>query len=326
MNIDTDNQNIELSIIAPFYNEQIGLDDFFSAIEPILKNNKFSYEIICIDDGSDDSTLTNLLKHRQRNSAIKVISLSRNFGKEAALSAGLNYCCGRAVIPIDVDLQDPVELIPELVSKWKEGYDVVYATRTSRKKDSFFKRKTAQWFYRIYNAISSQSIPVNTGDFRLIDARIVDIIKKLPERNRFMKGLFSWVGFKQIGIEYVRQDRFAGNTKWNYWKLWNFALDGITSFSTAPLRICTYLGLLVSIASFIFMIFLIVRTIVNGIDVPGYASVMVAVLMIGGIQLTFLGIIGEYLGRVFQETKQRPLYIVSELYGLDNKNAQINDG
>jgi len=319
-------EDTELSIIVPMYNEDSGLDIFFREIERVLENEKLSYEIICINDGSDDSTLTDLLTHRNRNPAIKIINLSRNFGKEAALSAGLNHCCGRAVIPIDADLQDPVDLIPELVAKWKEGYDVVYATRTSREKDNFFKRKTALWFYNIYNSISARPIPANTGDFRLIDGRIVDIIKQLPERNRFMKGLFNWVGFKQTGIEYTRQERVAGASKWNYWKLWNFALDGITSFSTVPLRICTYLGLLVSATAFIYMLFLIIRTMIHGIDVPGYASVMVVVLMIGGIQLTFLGVIGEYLGRVFQETKQRPLYIVSDLYGLNNDEPSTSNG
>ena len=319
-------EDTELSIIVPMYNEDSGLDIFFREIERVLENEKLSYEIICINDGSDDSTLTDLLTHRNRNPAIKIINLSRNFGKEAALSAGLNHCCGRAVIPIDADLQDPVDLIPELVAKWKEGYDVVYATRTSREKDNFFKRKTAHWFYNIYNSISARPIPANTGDFRLIDGSIVDIIKQLPERNRFMKGLFNWVGFKQTGIEYTRQERVAGASKWNYWKLWNFALDGITSFSTVPLRICTYLGLLVSATAFIYMLFLIIRTMIHGIDVPGYASVMVVVLMIGGIQLTFLGVIGEYLGRVFQETKQRPLYIVSDLYGLNNDEPSTSNG
>ena len=326
MNNKKINKDIELSIIVPMYNEDSGLDIFFREVERVLGNEKLSYEIICINDGSDDSTLTDLLTHRNRNPAIKIINLSRNFGKEAALSAGLNHCRGRAVIPIDADLQDPVDVIPKLVAKWKEGYDVVYATRTSREKDNFFKRKTALWFYNIYNSISARPIPANTGDFRLIDARIVDIIKQLPERNRFMKGLFNWVGFKQTGIEYTRQERVAGASKWNYWKLWNFALDGITSFSTVPLRICTYLGLLVSATAFIYMLFLIIRTMIHGIDVPGYASVMVVVLMIGGIQLTFLGVIGEYLGRVFQETKQRPLYIVSDLYGLNNDESNTSNG
>ena len=326
MNNKKINKDIELSIIVPMYNEDSGLDIFFREVERVLGNEKLSYEIICINDGSDDSTLTDLLTHRNRNPAIKIINLSRNFGKEAALSAGLNHCRGRAVIPIDADLQDPVDVIPKLVAKWKEGYDVVYATRASREKDNFFKRKTSLWFYNIYNSISARPIPANTGDFRLIDARIVNIIKQLPERNRFMKGLFNWVGFKQTGIEYTRQERVAGASKWNYWKLWNFALDGITSFSTVPLRICTYLGLLVSATAFIYMLFLIIRTMIHGIDVPGYASVMVVVLMIGGIQLTFLGVIGEYLGRVFQETKQRPLYIVSDLYGLNNDESNTSNG
>lgn len=325
MSTKTNKKDIELSIIVPMYNECLSLECFFSEIEEVLENEKYNYEIICINDGSDDSTLADLFIHRKRNPAIKIINFSRNFGKEAALTAGLNHCSGQAVIPIDADLQDPVELIPKLVAKWKEGYDVVYATRTSRGKDNPLKRMTAFLFYIIYNLISSRPIPANTGDFRLIDARIVDIIIQLPERNRFMKGLFNWVGFKQTGIEYTRHKRRSGTTKWNYWKLWNFALDGITSFSTLPLRVCTYLGLLVSATAFIYMSFLIIRTMIHGVDVPGYASVMVVVLMIGGIQLTFLGVLGEYLGRVFQETKQRPLYIVSDIHGLnDDKHSNIN--
>ncbi len=313
---------VELSIVVPMYNEQLVLTTFFEEIETVLLREKISYEIICINDGSEDATLVGLITHRERNSCIKIVNFSRNFGKEAALSAGLDYCIGKAVIPIDADLQDPVELIPELVSKWKEGYDVVYATRLSRDQDNFFKRKTALWFYGIYNSISARPIPSNTGDFRLIDARIVEIIKLLPERNRFMKGLFNWVGFKQIGIEYQRKERTAGATKWNYWNLWNFALDGITSFSTVPLRVCTYLGLLVSVSAFGYMLFLIIRTLVSGVDVPGYASVMVVVLMSAGVQFIFLGIIGEYLGRVFEETKQRPLYIIDDLYGLTDTKEQ----
>jgi glycosyltransferase involved in cell wall biosynthesis len=278
-----------------------------------------TYEIICINDGSKDNTLFNLIQYHKQNSAIKIINFSRNFGKEIALTAGLDYAQGKAVIPIDADLQDPPELMGELVTKWREGFDVVYATRRSRSGESWFKKFSAETFYQTIGKMSQIEIPANTGDFRLMDRQVVEAIKQMPERTRFMKGLFSWVGFKQTSIYFDREPRYQGKTKWNYWKLWNFALDGILSFTLIPLKIWSYLGLVISLVSLVYASFLVIRTLIFGIDVPGYASLMVAILFLGGIQLISLGVMGEYLGRVYEEVKARPLYLIRDLYGFKNK-------
>ncbi|MBO9999777.1 MAG: glycosyltransferase family 2 protein [Cyanobacteria bacterium SID2] len=306
----------ELSIVVPIYNEEENLDYLFKRLCENLNAIDLTHEIICVNDGSHDNSLAELIRHHQQNPAIKVVNLSRNFGKEIALTAGIDYSQGKAVIPIDADLQDPPELIQDLVAKWKEGYDVVYARRKERQGETWFKRFTANTFYRTIGKMSKVPIPRDTGDFRLMDRRVVEALKQLPERNRFMKGLFAWVGFQQIALEYDRDPRYAGTTKWNYWKLWNFALDGITAFSSVPLKIWSYLGLAVSSLSLIYAIYLVIRTLVSGIDVPGYASLMVAVLFLGGIQLISLGVIGEYLGRIYEEVKGRPLYFVRDAYGF----------
>jgi glycosyltransferase involved in cell wall biosynthesis len=281
-----------------------------------------TYEIICVNDGSKDNSLQFLIKHYHQNPSIKIVNLSRNFGKEIAMSAGIDYAIGDAVIPIDADLQDPPELIKDLVSKWEEGYDVVYAVRRSRQGESWLKRFTANNFYRVIDWMSPINIPRNTGDFRLLDQKVVKALKLLPERRRFMKGLFSWVGFNQTAIEYDRQPRYQGNTKWNYWKLWNFALEGITSFTSLPLKVWSYIGLTISMLSFFYASFLIIRTLIFGIELPGYASLMVVILFLGGVQLITLGIIGEYLGRVYDEVKGRPLYLVKESYGFNTNLPQ----
>lgn len=312
---------IDLSIIAPMYNEESNIDCFFETLIPVLTCLCLEYEIICINDGSNDRTLEKLITYHQNNPRIKIISFSRNFGKEIALTAGLHHSNGKAIIPIDTDLQDPPELIEGLVEKWREGYDVVYAVRRLRLGESTFKRLTANVFYRFINFISDTPIPKDTGDFRLFDRRVVKALNRIPERTRFMKGLFAWVGFKQVGIEYDRQPRHQGKTNWNYWKLWNFALDGITLFSTFPLRLWSYIGIIISFLSFGYASFLILRTVIYGRDFPGYASIMVVILFLGGLQLISLGVIGEYLGRVYAETKRRPLYIISESYGLE-KNSE----
>ncbi len=310
---------VELSIVIPIYNEEENLNHLFERLESVLDRLQMNYEIICINDGSKDNSLMGLIQHHSRNSAIKVINLSRNFGKETALTAGLDYANGHAVIPIDADLQDPPELIEDLVTKWREGYDVVYGTRRSRKEEGWLKQVTANSFYRVIGGMSPVSIPPNTGDFRLLDRRVVDVLKQMPERNRFMKGLFAWVGYKQTAVFYDRPQRYKGKTTWNYWKLWNFALEGITSFSFLPLKVWSYIGLSFAGCSFLYGTFLILRTFFLGRDVPGYASIMVAILFLGGIQLMSLGIIGEYLGRVYQEVKGRPLYLVRESYGFQNR-------
>jgi glycosyltransferase involved in cell wall biosynthesis len=313
---------VELSIIVPLYNEEENLATLFKRLLTVLEQLNTSYEIICVNDGSKDRTLASLIEYNQTNPAIKVVNLSRNFGKDIALTAGIDHASGAAVIPIDADLQDPPELISEMVQKWREGYDVVYATRRSRHGESWIKRKTAAGFYWFINKISNSPIPRNTGDFRLLDRQVVEAIKQMPEKTRFMKGLFTWVGFKQTSILFDRQPRFQGQTKWNYWKLWNFALDGITSFSLVPLKIWTYIGLVISIISLFYAGFLVARTLILGIDSPGYASLMVAILFLGGIQLITLGVIGEYLGRVYDEVKGRPLYLVRDSYGFETKRQR----
>ncbi len=320
---------VELSIIIPMFNEEANIDYLFKRLLSVLDNMNNSYEIVCVNDGSKDNTIQHLIAHHQNNPQIKVIDLSRNFGKEIALTAGLDYASGAGIIPIDADLQDPPELIEELVNKWREGYDVVYATRRSRQGESWLKRFTANAFYRVISQISQVPIPPDTGDFRLIDRRVVESIKQMPERTRFMKGLFAWVGYRQTSIYYDRPQRYKGKTKWNYWKLWNFAIDGIASFSLAPLKIWSYIGLTISLVAFIYAAFLILRTLILGIDVPGYASLMVALLFMGGMQLVTLGVIGEYIGRIYEEVKGRPLYLVRNCYGLPENSAstsQLSEG
>jgi len=313
--------NVELSVIIPLYNEELNIDCLFERLTLVLNCLNMKYEIICVNDGSKDNTIERLIDYHYKNPVIKIVNLSRNFGKEIALSAGLDYANGAAVVPIDADLQDPPELIAEMVEKWREGYDVIYATRRSRNEETWLKRFTANAFYRTLNRISLVPIPHNTGDFRLLDRRVVDALKKMPERNRFMKGLFSWVGFKQTSIYFDRPARYQGESTWNYWRLWNFALDGITSFSFIPLKVWSYIGVLVAIPSFFYASFLVLRTLIFGIDLPGYASIMVAILFLGGVQLVSLGVIGEYLGRVYEEVKRRPLYLVRDAYGFDSTNT-----
>ncbi len=308
--------DIEISVVVPLYNEEENIDYLFTRLLSVLDKLETSYEIVCVNDGSKDNTLKRLVDHHNQNPVIKVINLSRNFGKEIALTAGIDYANGAAIIPIDADLQDPPELIEELVAKWREGYDVVYATRRSRQGETWLKRFTANGFYKTISKMTSVAIPANTGDFRLLDRKVVEAIKKIPERTRFMKGLFAWVGYKQTSVMFDREPRAAGTTTWNYWKLWNFAIDGITSFSLVPLKVWSYIGLFISFISLLYASFLVIRTLILGIDVPGYASLMVAVLFFGGIQLITLGVIGEYLGRVYEEVKGRPLYFVRESYGF----------
>lgn len=306
-----------VSIVVPFYNEEEGIETFYLAISSVLKtipNTRF--EVICVDDGSSDNTLRELINLSTRDLRIHVIELSRNFGKEAAMTAGIDAACGDAVIPMDADLQDPPELIPALLSEWKKGAEVVLAQRSDRSSDSFMKRNTAALFYRIHNHLSNVKIPENVGDFRLMDRAAVDALKMLPERQRFMKGLFAWIGFNTVTINYVRNPRLAGATKFSGWKLWNFALEGISSFSTTPLKVWTYIGAMGTIASFIYASFIICRTLIYGVDIPGYASLLVVVLFFGSLQLISVGILGEYIGRIYLETKQRPPYIVRRRYGM----------
>ena len=310
---------VELSLVVPIHNESAGLDEFFARVLPVLKNLGCSFEIICVDDGSNDGSLERLLAYRQRVPNLKVLSLSRNFGKDVALSAGFEHVSGAAAVPLDADLQDPPELIAQMVAKWREGFDVVYATRARRDGESILRQVSARYFYRIFDRITDIPIPPDTGDFRLLDRRVVDILVRLPERTRFMKGLFAWVGFKQTALSFDRPERRTGNTKWTYWRLWNFALDAITSFSSVPLKVWSYVGVGVSIFAFLYALFLAGLTIGHGVVVPGYASIMVAVLFLGGVQLITLGIMGEYLARIYNEVKGRPLYLVRGRWGFDDK-------
>jgi polyisoprenyl-phosphate glycosyltransferase len=306
-----------ISIICPFYNEEKVVPLFFTELLKAIGAISDEIEIVCINDGSTDQTLQRIMEQKEKlspNIKIRVLDLSRNFGKEAALTAGIDYAQGDAVIPIDTDLQDPPQLIPELVKKWREGFEVVLAKRYDRTSDTWLKRNTAQWFYKFHNKVSSTPIPENVGDFRLLSRAAVEALKQLPERERFMKGLFNWIGFKTTEIHYSRAPRPAGNSKFAAWQLWNLALDGITSFSTVPLKIWTYIGMFISLLSFIYANFIIVRTLIFGIDIPGYASLLVVILFLGGLQLIGTGMLGEYIGRIYLESKRRPIYIIQKIY------------
>ena len=307
-------KNPEVSVVLPCYNESDVIRSFFDRTLPILNKLKMSYEIICVNDGSTDNTLEKLTEIKKSLPVLKIIDFSKNFGKDAAITAGLDFSNGNCVIPMDCDLQDPPELIPNMVNTWKsQNVDVVLAKREDRSDDSFAKRCTAGLFYKIFNRLSDLKIPENVGDYRLMDRKVVNIVKSFRERKRFMKGLFALAGFKTAYVGYKRPVRKKGQSKWNCWKLWNYALDGVTSFSTFPLKISTYFGLLITLFSFLRGSWIFIRTLIFGIDVPGYASLMTAILFFGGVQLISLGIIGEYLGRIYLETKQRPLYVVREI-------------
>jgi glycosyltransferase involved in cell wall biosynthesis len=304
-----------ISIVTPFFNEGAGVLHFHQSLKNSIDDlTNFDFEIICIDDGSKDETLSRLIDSSKKDSRIIVLELSRNFGKEAAMSAGIDAATGNCVIPIDADLQDPPSLIAMMLKEWQKGAEVVLAKRIDRSTDSFVKRKTAEIFYRLHNALSNLKIPENVGDFRLMDRIVVDAIKKLPERQRFMKGLFAWVGFNTVTIEYIREERFAGTSKFSGWKLWNFAIEGVTSFSLVPLKVWTYIGFFGSLFATFYAAFIIIRTWIFGIDLPGYASLLVVMLFFGSLQLMSLGIIGEYIGRIYFESKQRPLYLIKNLH------------
>ena len=312
-----------VSLIIPVYNEEETITYFLEKIDIIINNIDYSFEIIFIDDGSKDRTLETLLKARQKDSRIKILELSRNFGKELAMAAGFHAASGDAVVPMDVDLQDPPELLSDFLRKWEEGYDVVLGVRRQRKSDTKFKRVTARLFYKIFNILCGKRLVPNVGDYRLMSRAALDALNSLPERVRFTKGLYAWVGFKQARVEYDRMSRVAGSSKWNAWKLWNFALDGITSFSTLPLRIWSYLGMIIALFGFGYAVLLIMRKLLFGADVPGYTSIMVVMLLLGGLILISLGIIGEYLGRIFVEVKGRPLFVVRRYIGFDTNKKNI---
>jgi glycosyltransferase involved in cell wall biosynthesis len=294
---------------VPAYNEATGLDMFHRRLSLALAGVE-NWEVIYVNDGSTDATLSTMEALHRTDDRVALISLSRNFGKETAITAGLDHAAGDAVVVIDADLQDPPELIPELVAAWRAGFDMIYAKRRSRAGESWLKRGTAKGFYRLMQGMGDLRLPEDTGDFRLMSRRVVDAVRQLREQHRFMKGLFAWVGYPTTFVLYDREPRSSGVSKWSYWELWNLALEGITSFTVMPLKCATYVGLGVALLSVVYAVQVIVKTLIIGNPVAGYPSLMTVVLFLGGIQLMFLGVIGEYLGRVFNETKQRPLYLV----------------
>jgi glycosyltransferase involved in cell wall biosynthesis len=306
-----------VTVLAPVKDEQEAIRPFVRRVTGVLDalGEAQGWEILFVDDGSHDATLAAILAAHAADPRVRCVSLSRNFGKEAALSAGLDHAAGQVVIPLDVDLQDPPEVIGTMLARWREGFDVVYGVRRNRESDTLPKRLTADLYYRAHNWLSADKIPEHAGDFRLLDRKVVDVIRRMPERNRFMKGLFAWAGFRQTAVDYERVPRDVGTTKYNYWKLWTLALDGITSGSTAPLRVWSYLGAIVAVFGLLYAVYLGVRTVLLGGDVPGYPSLMVAILFFGGVQLISLGVLGEYVGRILVETKGRPIYIVRETVG-----------
>ncbi|NBO18159.1 MAG: glycosyltransferase [Proteobacteria bacterium] len=312
-----------LSVVIPMYNEGDNLDVLFARLGGVLAGVSDAWEIVCVNDGSADDTLQRLQQWREREPRIKYLSLSRNFGKESALTAGINHARGQAVIPFDADLQDPPELIPEMVRLWREeGYKVVLATRKSRHGENWLKRATAWMFYRLLARMTSIPVPPNTGDFRLMDQQVVEVLRLLPERTRFMKGLFAWVGFRSTCLYFDRAPRSGGQPKQSWGRLWGLAKDGIFSFTTIPLKMTTYLGVCISTLAFGYAFWLLLRTVILGVDVPGYASLMASILCMGGLQLICLGIIGEYIGRIYREAKQRPLYVVEQQAGLSKTESQ----
>jgi len=309
----------KLTVVVPAYNESEGLRDFHARLAAVLDGLQsgsapLETEVLYVDDGSRDDTWEVMRALRDADARVSTLRLSRNFGKELALTAGLDHVDADAAIVIDADLQDPPELIPTFVAHWREGYDVVYGTRATRAGESGFKKLTASTFYRVMERLSQTPIPRDTGDFRLLSRRALDALKQVRERQRFMKGLFTWVGYRQLAVVYDRDRRHAGETKWNYWRLWNFAIDGITSFSGAPLKLATYIGLVTAAFAFVFGLWVLAKALLFGDPVRGYPSLMVIVLFLGGVQLVALGVIGEYLGRLYVESKQRPLYLVDEYH------------
>ncbi|MDA8232941.1 MAG: glycosyltransferase family 2 protein [Magnetospirillum sp.] len=303
-----------LSVVIPCYNEENGVAALFARLLPVLDTLGVPYEIVCVNDGSRDGTLDALIESARRFPQVKVIDLSRNFGKERALSAGLAHASGEVVVPMDADLQHPPEAIAEMIGKWRDGYEVVYAVRHARTGQTLGEKMFAKAFYWLFDHLSEVPLPREVGDFRLLDRRVVDAINQMPERSRFMKGIFAWVGFRQTGIVYVQGERTAGTTKFNFFRLLRFAFDGLTSFSNFPLRVWGLIGAVISALAFVYIVIRIIRTLIWGIDVPGYESTLASVLFLGGMQLLTLGVLGDYLGRVFDEVKGRPLYIVREVY------------
>jgi len=315
MNADGPQRDVPglISIVAPAYNEEGGLDQFTDRVDAVMRSCGLTYEIVFVNDGSADRTLSVMQALRATNPNITIVNLSRHFGKEIAMTAGIAHAIGDAVVIIDTDLQDPPELIREMIDGWRSGYDVVYAQRTERAGETWLKNATARWFYWTVKRMGPVPIPENTGDFRLISRRAAQALLQIPERHRFMKGLYAWIGFRQKAIPYSRHARFAGRSKWNYWQLWNLALEGITSFTIIPLKLATYLGFMIAMIAFAYGLVMMFKVIFFGEAVRGFPTLLLIILLLGGVQLIVLGFIGEYLGRIFDETKQRPLYLLESV-------------
>lgn len=305
----------KISILIPTYNEEEVLEQLYQRLGKLANDNKaYDFEFLFVNDGSRDKTMSMIKEYADTDDRIGYVDLSRNFGKEIAMIAGLDFVAGDAVVIIDADLQDPPELIPKMIGYWEDGYDDVYAKRSSREGESWLKKASSKLYYRMLQKATRIQIQQDTGDFRLLDRKCIEALKQIRESQRYTKGMFSWIGFKKKEIIYKRDPRAAGVTKWNYPKLINFAIDGLTSFTTAPLRISSLFGIVVSVVAFIYIVFLVFRTLFFGTDLAGYPSMMAVILFLGGLQLLSLGIIGEYIGRIFNETKQRPLYLVQDVH------------
>jgi dolichol-phosphate mannosyltransferase len=316
------NTDVRYSIVIPVYNEEAVLEQTYRRLKQVMERASEPYELIFVNDGSCDRSAEIIKGFRTQDSSVKLITFSRNFGHQIAISAGMDHASGEAVVVIDADLQDPPELILDMIAKWKEGYDVVYARRTQRKGETFFKKATAHLFYRLLRACTDIDIPVDTGDFRLIDRKVCDQLKRLPEKNRYVRGLVSWVGFKQTAIEYVREERWAGESKYPLKKMLKLSLDGITSFSSKPIKIASYAGALLTFAGVIYMLILPLFKVFTGTPLAGWHIVLAMQLLLTGFILLMLGINGEYIGRIYDEARDRPLYIVEEYCGIKEKNGE----
>jgi glycosyltransferase involved in cell wall biosynthesis len=302
-----------ISVVAPAYNEADGLTEFVHRLDAVMRAHGIQYEIVFVNDGSTDHTLLVMQSLRAVHPDITIVNLSRNFGKETAMTAGIAHAIGDAMVIIDTDLQDPPELIPDMIDGWHAGYDVVYAQRVERAGETWMKKTTARLFYWTVKRMGPVPIPENTGDFRLLSRRAAQALLQIPERHRFMKGLYAWIGFRQKALPYRRLARFTGRSKWNYWQLWNLAIEGITSFTIVPLKLATYMGFLIAMAAFAYGLMIVVKALFLGEPVRGFPTIMSVMLLLGGVQLIVLGFIGEYLGRIFDETKQRPLYLLESV-------------
>ena len=312
---------VTYSVVIPVYNEAEVLPELYKRLTEIMEQEEGLYEIVFVNDGSQDKSFEIMKEMSQKDNRVKIINLSRNFGHQIAITAGLDYASGASVILMDADLQDPPEVLPNFIKKWKEGFDVVYAVRTKRK-ENIFKRILYKMFYRILRAISEVDIPLDSGDFSLLSRRVVDAIRQTQERNRFVRGIRSWVGFRQVAVEYERAKRYSGDAKYTLPKLIKLGIDGLVAFSSVPLRIITYLGFAISFLSFIYILYAIVIKLLTDSSPQGWTSMIVAVFFIGGLNLTMLGIIGAYIGRIYNEVKQRPLYFVNEAVGFENSDKK----